>query len=138
MMVGAPEVRASTNVNIAVRGVGNVAIAYYGSPEKEAPKGDGYFTSDGRSYHGYLTVTDDIFAEQPVFWSTTINDPAEPTIVGVDVNVSEYIGPPIFGPDGSIWVGFLSGKDGLLGRLVPAPARAAPAQVAVARRSGGT
>jgi hypothetical protein len=121
MMVGAPEVKVATNINVAAREPGYVAINYYGSPQADST-GDGYFNRDGRPYNAYITVSTDVFAERPVFWSASINDPDEPTLTtGINVLVSEYLGPPVFGPDGSIWAGFLVEDKGLLGRLSPPP-----------------
>lgn len=121
MMVGAPEVKVATNINVAAREPGYVAINYYGSPQSEST-GDGYAIRDGRPYNAYITVTTNVFVERPVFWSATINDPETPTLsTGINLLVSEYIGPPIFGPDGSIWAGFLVEDKGLVGRLSPPP-----------------
>jgi hypothetical protein len=32
--------------------------------------------------------------------------------------VSEYIGPPAFAPDGSVWAAFVQNGKGLAGRLI--------------------
>ena len=121
MMVGAPEVRTATNINVAAFGPGHVAIVYYGSPDIDAPSGDGYTSRDGRRYHGYMVATAHAFADQPVLWTTTVNDPAQPTLVGISLEVSEYLGPPVLGPEGSIWAGFLQDQQGFAGRISPLP-----------------
>jgi hypothetical protein len=120
IMVGAPEVRAANYTIVSVRSPGYVVIAYYGSPQAEG-SGDGYVTADGRPYHGYMTVTRNLFAEQPLFWSTTINDPATPVVVGMSVRFTENLAKPQFGPDGSAWATFINNGKALLGRFVPPP-----------------
>ena len=119
--VGAPGVRASSCVNVSVKQPGYVAIAYYGSQQAESTAGNGHTTNDERPYDAYLTVSTNVFVERPLFWSTTINQPGKPAIPGISLLVSEYVGAPAFGPDGSIWIGFLQDSDGLVGRMTPPP-----------------
>jgi hypothetical protein len=33
--------------------------------------------------------------------------------------VSEYLGPPVFGPDGSIWAAYVNKGQGLVARIIP-------------------
>ncbi len=120
LMVGAPGVRAACCVNVSIKRPGYVAIAYYGSPQAES-SGNGHTVNDGRPYDAYLTVTTDLFRDKPLFWSTTINPPDKPAINGIDLLVSEYIGAPAFGPDGSIWIGVLMHPEGLVGRMTAPP-----------------
>ncbi len=120
IMVGAPGVRASACVNVSVKRPGYVAIAYYGSPQAEAA-GNGHTVNDQRPYDAYLTVSTNVFVERPLFWSASVNTPGKPAVPGLDLLVSEYVGAPAFGPDGSIWIGFLQDDEGLVGRMTPPP-----------------
>jgi hypothetical protein len=108
--------------NIGVKHPGYVALAYYGSADAEGTGGDGYFSSDGRAYDAWVTVTTDLFAKEPRFWSSQINEPGAPVIAqGISYATSEYIGAPQFGPDGSIWAAFKSDTAGLAARLRAPP-----------------
>lgn len=120
LMLGAPGVKAASCVNVSIKRPGYVAVTYYGSKQAEG-KGNGHTTNDGRPYDAYLTVSTNVFADKPLFWSTTINDPSTPAINGIDLLVAEYIGAPAFGPDGSIWVGVLMHPEGLVGRMTAPP-----------------
>ncbi|MDD9943725.1 MAG: hypothetical protein OXU20_21970 [Myxococcales bacterium] len=121
IMVAPPGVRTATNINLAAFEPGFIAINYYGSPDAGWHKGDGYLVNDGRRYHGYVVTSTDLFADRPMLWSTTANDPAEPTLLGISVANSEYLGPPVLAPDGSIWAGFLHETGGLAARVAPLP-----------------
>jgi hypothetical protein len=122
VMIGAPGVYITAFPSLTVKTPGYVAVAYYGSTQAMAPSnGDGYSVSDGRAYNAYLTVTTNLFADEPVFWSATFNDPAAPVFTGRDFQVSEYAGYPVFAGDGSIWTAFLDGPNGMAARLTPPP-----------------
>jgi hypothetical protein len=122
LMVGAPGVKHARYPNIGVRKPGYVAVAYYGSADAKGNGQDGYFNSDGRAYDAWLTVTSDLFAKQPLFWSARMNDPESPAIPnGISFGVSEYLGAPVFAPDGSAWAGFVHALHGLAARLTPLP-----------------
>jgi len=109
---------------IELNGPGRIALAFWGSPSAEA-HGDGWWNRDGRPYSGYVSVCDDIRVEHPRLFSAAVNDVREPLLpLGESALTSgEYIGPPSFGPDGSIWAGFVSlageNSGGLVARLVP-------------------
>ncbi|HMJ12644.1 MAG TPA: sialidase family protein [Polyangiaceae bacterium] len=120
IMVGAPDVKVAQYPSIVARSPGYIMVAYYGSPKAEGT-GNGYIQSDERPYHGKVVVTRNVFAAKPVLWSTTINDPATPLFTGMAVSVTEYLGRPSFGPDGSAWATFQKGTRGLVGRFVPPP-----------------
>jgi hypothetical protein len=123
--VGAPGVMTSAYPDLAIRSPGYVVVEYYGSAGART-KGDGYFSSDELPYSAYITLTTDLFASRPVFWSATFNDPATPVFTGLTFEVSEYAGYPVFAGDGTVWVTYLSGGKGLAGRMVLPAASAAP------------
>jgi photosystem II stability/assembly factor-like uncharacterized protein len=122
VMIGAPGIHVSAFPSLTVKAPGYVAVAYYGSTgASETSSSAGYITSDGRSYNAYLTVTTNLFAATPLFWSATFNDPATPVFTGRDLSVSEYAGYPVFADDGTIWTAFINGPNGLAARLTAPP-----------------
>ncbi len=121
LMVGAPGVKASCCVNASVKRPGYVSVAYFGSPKAEGT-GNGHSVNDGRPYDAYLSVSTNIFADKPLFWSSKINPEDEFAVKdGMTLLVTEYLGEPVYGPDGSIWVGVIMDKKGLVGRMLPPP-----------------
>lgn len=121
-MIGAPDVKVSAFPNVTVKTPGYVAIEYYGSSQAMgAPGSDGYTYSDGRPYDAYLVVTTNLFADAPLFWSATFNDPASPVFTGRSASTGEYAGYPVFGEDGTIWAAFMSAGQGLAARLTAPP-----------------
>ncbi len=117
IMFGAPDALIASYPNVAVKKPGYVALAYYGSSDVKGNGKDGYFQRDGGKYDAYLTVTTDLFAAKPVFWSAAVNDPKTPAIDGMAYPQSEYLGPPTFAHDGSIWAAYVQANKGLTGRL---------------------
>ena len=86
-----------TNVlqwSVAERGIGEVAVSYLAQRAGQS------------GYDGYLTVTREGLAASPLFWSTTINDPARPMMDSKPPDArDDFIGVDI-GPDGTPWAGF--------------------------------
>ena len=117
--LAAPGVQQVRTVAIAARRPGEIALAYQG-------------TTDGTNFNGYITSTRDALAKRPIYWSATVNDPAEPLVNGSD---SQTFGDRILyltnviGSDGSVWAGFHCAKTaacpgqrlGVMGRLAPNP-----------------
>jgi BNR/Asp-box repeat len=102
-----PGVSWVCKVTIAVRAPGEIALAYWGSAQREA-SGDGWVLPDGRPYNGYLTVCRDLFAGHPVFASASVNANSAPLLPrGESATTSgEYLGAPAFAADGSVWAAF--------------------------------
>jgi hypothetical protein len=123
LMVGAPDIAIAKYPNISVREPGYVAVAYYASADATGNGSDGYFQSDGRPYDAYLVVTRNLFADEPLFWTARFTEAGSPAIDGMTWPQSEHLGPPAFGPDGSVWAAFVHGDSGLAGRMTPPPAR---------------
>lgn len=103
LVVSAPEVKATVLSAITVKSPGTVAIAYFGSP-------------DGTKYDGYLAESTNALDPQPVFLSTTVNNPSQPLFPGgFDNNyaaslsggdLDEFVQVK-YAPDGDIWASFL-------------------------------
>ena len=157
MMVGAPGVNETNLPSLDVGGVGRVAIAYMGtenSPGKPFPVNPGTTTNPDcfvaqlpcppqpeykkTTWNGYITVTKNALAEDPLFYSTTVNDKADPLKrhecgpgrCGLDI--LDFIDITI-APDGQVWSSWVdacilacaekngeqdSGSDAIVGRLV--------------------
>lgn len=140
LSVGAPGLTETWGPQISVGAAGKLAIAYVGSkaaPGGAAPDGVGK-DYEGVYWNGYVTMTDNALAMRPVFFSGSINDPADPLIVGdcssrcqqqfdfIDVEI---------GPDGTPFTSMVDGYDrtgtkygpgafdgrGIVGRMVNGP-----------------
>ncbi len=106
-MIGAPGVKhAQYPVMITAKELGHVAISYLGSPQRFGFINLTY-APDARPYDGYICETFNGLDPDPVFWSATVNDPAEPLLPRVRFcdGVGEGLGIT-FGPDGTPWASF--------------------------------
>lgn len=101
LMVAAPGVQRVRRVVVTARTPGHIALAYLGS------------TDAGAHWSGYITETRNALDVQPVFWSASINDPAEPLLDAAD---PETFGDRLFfsttaiGPNGTAWAAFHCAK----------------------------
>jgi hypothetical protein len=90
LMVGAPGVREAAIPGLVAGARGHVAVTYYGSknpPGPPFPPAVSGFSLSIPSYQNetwdtYITETFNALARQPLFWSATLNDPAQPTWYG--------------------------------------------------------
>ncbi len=100
------------NAHLAVGAPGRVAIAYYGTDGGSRPVGVG---ADQRvpAWHGYMTVTTDLFADDPVFATAQVNDPETPLLVGScdgrRCQGASLISVARIGPDGAPYANFVDG-----------------------------
>lgn len=116
--VGPPGLDESMLPAMAIGADGKLALAYMGSTNSPFPEeGEDARYDDNVAWHGYMSVTPDALADDPLFLTTTINDPDEPLTRGacgpfrcqqqfdfIDVQV---------GPDGQAWSSFVDGcEDG--------------------------
>ena len=103
IMIAAPGVQQVRRIAITARGPGHVALAYLGS------------TDGGAHFNGYITESRNALDPQPLFWSASVNDPAEALVNGAD---AETFGDRLFfstaaiAPDGTVWAGFHCAKTG--------------------------
>ncbi len=151
MMVGAPGVKESNLPGIDAGAPGKVALVYMGSenspgpPFPEAPEctaiqscpaPEGY---EKVTWNGYMTITTNALAKDPVFYSTTVNDKRDPLI-------RQNCGPGrcraaydfidiVIAPNGEVWAAFVdgcilvcpttppnnAGQDAVVGHLVGGP-----------------
>ena len=119
-MIGHPDVTVANHTTIAVQKPGSIAVAYYGSAD--AGNGNnGYFQEDGRRYHAYLVACRNVFATDPLFTSAVFTEDDTPAIIGMAWSKSEFLGPPAFTSDGSIWAAFVRDGQGLAARLAALP-----------------
>ena len=121
LMISIPEVAVSNYPNIAVKEPGYLAVAYYGSSDKNGNGNDGYLNEDGRAWNAYLVVTTNVLADAPRFWTATLTTTQSPAIDSLAWTKSEYVGPPAFAPDGSIWAAFVHAEHGLAARIIAPP-----------------
>ncbi|MFP5352225.1 MAG: sialidase family protein [Actinomycetota bacterium] len=73
VMVGAPGLTETALATLDAGGPGKVAIAYYGTDDVKGKVEDRTYDEKVR-WHGYLTMSADVFAKDPVFYSGTINN----------------------------------------------------------------
>jgi hypothetical protein len=94
IMFGPPGLTHSVFAQLYVGGVGKVASAYMGTT---------FNGSDVETYDGYLTISHDVLAEDPVFYSAPVNDPREPLMVGGCCGGLQDFMDVVIGPDGTPW-----------------------------------
>jgi hypothetical protein len=93
MMVGAPGVNEANVPAIDVGKPGHIALTYMGTengPNKprygescradnSCPQTEDYQKT---TWNGYMTISTNVLDNEPVFWTTTVNDPADPMLRG--------------------------------------------------------
>jgi hypothetical protein len=147
-MIGAPGLKEATMPALAVGGNGSLAVAYVGSmnspggpyPEAHCGPGGPPTIPDyaNTTWNGYMALTANALDPDLVFWTATINDPADPLVRGVCepvrcAPIGDFIDVRL-GPDGTPWAAFVDGckaacpkgendwDEGIVGRLVGGPA----------------
>jgi hypothetical protein len=90
-MIAAPGVNETAAPQLVVGKNGQVAVAYYGSTNSPGipfpPPCSGFASVNCPGYehetwNAYITETWDALSRQPLFWSATLNDPAQPVWYG--------------------------------------------------------
>jgi hypothetical protein len=127
MMVAAPRVNESGIPSLDVAGVGKVAIAYMGttnSPGQPFPLSPGTSTNPDcivaqlacpppkeyakTTWNGYVTISSDVLADNPVFFSAPVNDPDDPFKRGTcgpgrcGLQILDFI-DVVIAPNGEVW-----------------------------------
>jgi hypothetical protein len=109
MMVGRPGVVEASLPSIDLGRDGLVAIAYMGTQGAPGPDGD-YAQVE---WDGYVTTTRTALRERPLFFSVSVNDPADPLLRGECPQtkcgpVYDFI-DVVVAPDGTAWGAFVDG-----------------------------
>ena len=106
MMIGPPGIQRTSLPAIDIGADGKIAMVYVGSETKSKKQKDW-------TWNGYMTMTTDALAERPVFYTGTINDPADPlTIQSCGTTRCATLGDffdVVIGPDGTPWASFVDG-----------------------------
>ncbi len=134
MMVGAPGLTEVALATLDADAPGKVAIAYYGTDDVSG-KIDKRRYEDAR-WNFYLTMSADVFARDPVFYSASMNDPSDPVALRECgprrcYDALDFI-DVVVGPDGTPWTSFVDNctlacsptateTNGVIGRLVGGP-----------------
>jgi hypothetical protein len=98
----------SPAVDATAPGVSSISEWYVAERGRELALS--YLATTGASTNldGYLTVTTDALAENPLFWSATIDRPGHPLVTGSPAQArDDFIGVDI-GPDGTPWASFFT------------------------------
>ena len=109
MMIAPPGVRRASLPAMDMGDDGKLAIVYAGSTTRTQKTAD-------MLWNGYITTTTNALARRPVFYSGTINDPADPITRGDCAGtrcttLGDFFDVAI-GPDGTPWAAFVDGCDG--------------------------
>ena len=137
MMVGAPGITETALATLDVGAPGKVGIAYYGTDDVGGPVDERKYPNDVM-WDGFMTMSADVFADSPVFYSGTINDPKDPLARGACgprrcYDALDFI-DVVVGFDGTPWASLtdncisvcagtpsLLHPTGIVGRLVGGP-----------------
>ncbi|MDQ4125629.1 MAG: glycoside hydrolase [Actinomycetota bacterium] len=107
MMVGRPGVVEASLPSLDARG-GLVVFGYMGTQDR--PQGDDYSRVE---WDGYVTATRTALARRPLFYSVSVNPPADPLLRGTCPQtkcgpVYDFI-DVVVAPDGGAWGAFVDG-----------------------------
>jgi hypothetical protein len=159
-MIAAPGVNESGIPSLDVGGVGKVAIAYMGttnSPGQPFPESPGTSSNPDcivaqlpcpppeeyaqTTWNGYMTISSNALDKEPVFYSSTVNDPKDPLKRGTcgpgrcGLQILDFI-DVVIAPDGEVWTAWVdacvlacaekdgtqdSGSEAVVGHLVGGP-----------------
>jgi hypothetical protein len=81
MMIAAPGLTETVHATIDAGKPGAVSIAYYGTDDVSGKISKRKYTPDV-AWHGYMTISENVFAPNPIFYSGTVNDPKDPLTRG--------------------------------------------------------
>lgn len=138
MMIAAPGVNEAALPSVDAGAPGRIAIAYMGTKDSPWPGSADY---EGVGWNGYITMTTKALKDDPTLLTATVNDPADPLVVGSCGpfrcrNTANFFDVAI-GPDGTPWAAFvdecvvdeprcdsfpgITPSEGIVGRLVGGP-----------------
>jgi hypothetical protein len=110
MMVGLPGLTEASQPEIAVAADGGIAVTYMGSTNSPYPRCGASCAAteyEDTTWNGYTTVTRDVLATNPTFYTASANKLSEPLVQGT-CRQQRCQGTLDFhdiqiGPDGSVW-----------------------------------
>jgi hypothetical protein len=109
MMIAAPGVHRTSLPKMDIGDDGKIVVVYVGTDT------DSKTAADWR-WNAYMTVSYDALAEQPVFYTGSVNDPADPVTIGdcgpLRCNTLGDFFDVKIGPDGTPWAAFVDACDG--------------------------
>lgn len=126
--IGPPVLSAASLPGIDVGRPGRIAVDYMGTPT-------------GTRWNGYITISTNALSENPLFYTTSVNPPRRPLVVGTCGTERCHSAGDFFdvaiGPDGTAWASFVDtrsdciltdlftgeklGCEGVVGHLVGGP-----------------
>ena len=136
-MVGMPGIHEAALATIDVGDPGKVALAYYGTDEVKGKRKKRKYDQTV-AWNGYITMSPNLFAKKPVFYSGNVNAGKDPLARGACgprrcFDAYDFI-DVVVGFDGTPWASFadscvtvcagtpaIDGKSGVVGRLVRGP-----------------
>jgi hypothetical protein len=80
-MVGYPGLTETALATMDVGAPGSVAMTYYGTDDVDGPVEDRQYPNEVK-WDGFMTMSKDVFASSPVFYSGPINNPEDPLARG--------------------------------------------------------
>jgi hypothetical protein len=136
MMVGYPGLGEVALATIDAGAPGKVAIAYYGTDDVQGKIEERNY--DKATWDFFMTMSADVFAANPVFYSGPMNDPRDPVAVRECgprrcYDALDFI-DVVVGPDGTPWTSFV---DNCIAPCAPQSLEASPTNGVVGRFVGG-
>lgn len=109
LMIAAPGVHRTSLPKMDIGGDGRIAVAYVGTDTDSEDSADW-------TWNAYITMSFEPLAERPVFYTGSVNDPADPVTIGecgtLRCNTLGDFFDVKFGPDGTPWAAFVDACDG--------------------------
>jgi hypothetical protein len=130
IMVGRADLTEADRPSIAAGAAGGIVVAYIGTQNGPAgPPFPGEATCPPAgpcsarpeyattNWNGYITITDNLLAADPIFTTATVNDPSEPIRVGECgpggcLGLGNGVAVAAIAPDGTAWAAFPDGCPG--------------------------
>lgn len=109
MMIASPGVHRTSLPKMDIGDDGKIVVAYVGTDTDSD-------TPDNWLWNAYMTMSVDALADNPVFYTGTANDPADPVTIGNCgalrcTTLGDFFDVKI-GPDGTPWASFVDGCNG--------------------------
>ena len=135
LAVGMPGITEAALATIDAGAPGKIAVAYYGTDDVKGKIRKRKYTAKVK-WHGYMTMTADLFSKNPTFYSGNVNNMKDPMALGACgprrcYEAYDFI-DVVVGFDGTPWAAFadsctlacqspIDQKSGAVGRLLGGP-----------------